>query len=227
MADTITLATLKTRARERADMENSEFVSDTELVSYINSSYSALYDLLVSRFEQYYTLKSEFTVAQGSNTQALPADFYKLEAVDFKIGSDWTTVTKWNLMDRNRRRQLLRLDYRNINPRQYRVVGNNIEFLPEDSADGDYRIWYTPRLTRLSADTDTIDAVNGWEEYIVVDAAIKMLNKEESDVSALLIEKRELEERIEAMAENRDGEPEIITDLMPRAWDNDIRRWDY
>ncbi len=71
MADTITLAQLKTQARERADMENFEFVSAIELVTFLNNSYSKLYDILVSRFENYYTTSLEDAttiVASGSST---------------------------------------------------------------------------------------------------------------------------------------------------------------
>ena len=40
----VTLAQLKELVRQRADQQHSEFVSDSELVSYINNSYKELYD---------------------------------------------------------------------------------------------------------------------------------------------------------------------------------------
>jgi hypothetical protein len=228
MADTITLATLKTRTRQRSDMENSSFVSDSELVSYINSSYAQLYDILVSRFEDYYTTSSTSTVASGANTIAVPADFYKLRGLDYELSTDnFTTITKYNFQNRNKGRRGGYLTYSDSQPRQYRIIGNNLEILPKDNAQGTYKLWYVPRLTRLSDDTDTLDAVNGWEEYIVIDAAIKMLAKEESDISALLIEKRAMEERIEAMANDRDSEPETITDANPNAWWSTDLSWDW
>ena len=60
----------------------------------------------------------------------------------------------------------------------------------------------------------TFDGVSGWEEYIVIDAAIKCLQKEESDVSVLMSQKSAIAKRIEAAAENRDaGEPSKVTDV--------------
>lgn len=224
MADNITLAELKRRARERADMENSEFISDSELTSYINTAYLALYDILVSRFEFYYTKQLEFTIPQNEAEFLVPNDFYKLDGLDFKLGAGqdgWTTVTKWNFKERNRNRSLLRLDYRNVNPRQYRLIANKIDIQPKDRAAGDYRLFYTPRATRLANDSDTVDAVNGWEDYIVLVAAMKMLAKEESDISAIVLEIRDIEDRIEAMSQNRDDEPERVTDMNPFGWRQD------
>ena len=46
----ITLAELRTQARNRADMESSEFVTDTELTDYINSSIAELHDILIQSY---------------------------------------------------------------------------------------------------------------------------------------------------------------------------------
>lgn len=60
-------------------------------------------------------------------------------------------------------------------------------------------------LAAAWSDTYTFDAVSGWEEYIVLDAAIKALIKEESDPSALLTQKAALTQRIMAAAPSRDA----------------------
>ena len=76
---------------------------------------------------------------------------------------------------------------------------------------------------QLSAATVTngsivADGISGWLEYVVTDAAIKMLQKEESDTSTLQFQKAALIKRIEAAAENRDaGSPATIADVQ---WTN-------
>ena len=50
MAQLVTLADIKLRSREMADMVNSQFVSDDELKRYINASIQELYDVLIERF---------------------------------------------------------------------------------------------------------------------------------------------------------------------------------
>jgi hypothetical protein len=62
------------------------------------------------------------------------------------------------------------------------------------------------------------DGVSGWLEYVITDAAIKMMQKEESDTSVLQLQKAALIKRVEAAGENRDaGSPATIADVQ---WTN-------
>jgi len=61
--------------------------------------------------------------------------------------------------------------------------------------------------------TNILDGVNGWEEYIIIDSAIKAKDKEESDTSVLMSRKAEIVRRMESEAENRDaGSPSTVGD---------------
>ena len=62
----------------------------------------------------------------------------------------------------------------------------------------------TNQVVNVFSYTQTMDWFSGWEEYIVVDAAIKMLGKEESDVTVLGGRKAALVGRIQGIAANRD-----------------------
>lgn len=212
MANTVTLAQLRTRASERADMVDSQFISPTEQLSYINASYAELYDLLVASFEDYYTLSPlAFTISSG-NTYALPTGFYKLRGVDLVLSStESIPLRKFNFAERNARD--LSLSVRGGKEVQYRIVGDTLHLQPAASAAGNYQLWYIPIYTPLAAESDTVNGIQAWEEYIVVDVAIKMLTKEESDTSSLEREKANLLRRIQAMAANRDvDQPERISD---------------
>lgn len=210
----ITLAELKLQSRERADMVESEFVTDTELLSYINSSLAELHDLLIAAYsEEYYMTEYEF-VGDGSQAYALPADFYKLRGVDIQDNGDaWRTVKRFNFNKRNEgdnpSMQLMGLPYI-----QYRLVGSNIRFNKIPDGNTTFRIWYYPASVKLAVDADEFDDINGYAEYVIVDAAIKMLNKEESDVSVLMAQKEALRQRLIGMADNRDAnEPESVSDV--------------
>lgn len=211
-----TLSSLRTRVRARADMKNSNFVEDSELNQYINSSYQELYDLLVASFEDYYTAApTSFTISSGSNTYTLPTDFYKLRGVDCSIdGVNYYTMQPFDFANRNNFNNTVGVlnsyQFQNL----YRIVGDKIYITPEDNAAGSYRLWYVPRATVLTLDASTLDGINGWEEYVVVDAARKCLAKEESDTSFLVQEKEMLRQRIIAMSARRDaGMPKSITDV--------------
>lgn len=59
-----------------------------------------------------------------------------------------------------------------------------------------------------------MDGVSGWEEYIVLDTAIKMLNKEETSAVPLEREREAMEAMIEADAENRAmTQPRRVVDI--------------
>lgn len=212
MADTLTLIQLRTRVRERADMVGSTFVSDTELNGYINSSYQELYDKLVEAVQDYNITQFDFTIASG-NTQAVPAAFYKVRGIDDLSSVPSKTVRKFNFNERN--------DYAyppvTVSPSSefsdvtYRLIGNNLLFLPAELAPRSYKLWYVPVPTALSGDSDTADGIQGWNEYVVVDAAIKCLIKEESDVGELLRAKKGLNDRIDNMKHDRDqSQPEKV-----------------
>ena len=59
------------------------------------------------------------------------------------------------------------------------------------------------------------DFYSGWDEYIIIDSAIKIMIKEEADATALLLQKNQIKERIITESQNRDaGEPEVVTDVV-------------
>lgn len=214
-----TLSDFITRVRERADMEGSEFVTDTELTTYINASIQELYDILVSSFQDYYLNESGITTLNsGQSTISLPADFYKLRGVDRQVdNSNWQTITPFSFTERNDRTNTATYVgyYSNDSGIRYRLQGSQIRLTPQDNCAGNYRLWYIPKVTLLSSNSDSFDGINGWEEYVIVDCAIKCLQKEESDVSVLLSQKQALIQRIRGMANNRDsGAPEVIVPVM-------------
>lgn len=223
---TVTLLELKTRARERSDMETSDFVTDSELTGYINSSLAELYDLLVSAYGEDYFLADPFAITTSNNISdyALPDDFYKLKGVDAKInGSDWYSVRPFNFNERNRNQDVTWGLIGGPNVR-YRIMGSKIKLSPLPNGAYPLQLWYVPSAPVLAVDADEFNDVNGFSEYVIVDAAIKMLQKEESDVSVLMAQKMTLKRRLEEMSLNRDaGQPESVSDIY--AENNEFWFW--
>jgi len=243
----MTLSQLITAAQQRADRVNSQFVSKQEWVSYINQSMYELYDLLITVFEDYYLAppiqfmsngstflydlpngSNQFTMAvgQAQGTTFTPAPFYKLIGCDLALNNAtnaYVTINKFNFIDRNR------FVYPNtastiygVFNLQYRVMGNQIMFIPTPTAGQAIRLWYIPRLNQLLQDTDTTTVgISGWTEYIIVRAAKYALDKEESDTAKLDQEILFLKSRIEESAANRDaGMPDKISDTNQGNWAN-------
>lgn len=65
------------------------------------------------------------------------------------------------------------------------------------------------------SDATTVDGIAGWEEYVIIDAAIKAKIKRDLDFSGLKQQKDEMRMRIEAMAEGRDvGQASHVSDAL-------------
>ncbi len=219
MARTVGMTSLALQVRQRADMQNSSgFIGDSELYEYINQSIADLYDLIIAAWGQdRYMATAGVVTASGVDTYPLPSDFYLLRGVDAVLGGNYS-VSLRPFMFNERNLYKSGPGWLYGQPIAYRLEGSNIVFLPQPTGVFNVTLWYIPAPTRLVVGSETgtnvFDGVSGWEEYVVVDAAIKCLQKEESDPSVLMARKQELKARIEAMAPQRDaGAAERVTDV--------------
>lgn len=218
----LSLGQIRYMAQQRADMVNSGFITTAEWNSYITQSYFELYDLLITTYEDYYlAAPSIFYTTNNTGSYPLPTDFYKLMGVDLGLnvsGNAWITLHRFNFIERNRYiYPSTTATYAGVYNLQYKVVGDNLMFIPVPQSNQIVRLWYIPKLSQPLQDTDILKGVSGWLEYVIVDAAIKAMQKEESDVTVLGIQKGALIKRIEDSAMNRDvGEPATISDT--RNW---------
>lgn len=214
----LSLSQVRLMAKQRADRVGSNFVTLPEWNSYINQSYFELYDLLVTSYEDYYVQTPYEFVTDGTTVQyPLPTDLYKVLGVDYGLsGSNdaFVTLQKFDFINRNKYiYPQLTANFLGVFNPSYRLIGDTIMFIPTASAGQTIRVWYIPKMTQLLQDTDILTGISGWSEYVIVDAAIKALQKEESDVSVLMAQKMQLLKRIEESAMNRDaGAPDTISD---------------
>lgn len=200
----VTLATLRTRARERADMPVAGFVPDsaTGIDAWINEGVQRLHEKLCEAFASNYVQNSSAFVVAGE-TVALPADFYRLLGVDLNL----TDGTKATLQ---RFERGMRNVFRNsmVVPdsvtTHYELAGSNIRLLPTPANGMSGTIWYQPIATVLVLTTDTVNFPNGWERYVVLYTAIQMRMKQESDVNDLRFELEKMETELQVIADRRD-----------------------
>lgn len=217
---TVTLSQLRTQTRQRADMENTQFVSDSELNDYLNASAAELNDLLIGTYEDYRLSTYSISVVAGTASYNLPSDFYKLRGVDLVLDNVGNAVTlkPFNFGERNAYMFTPTWNVVGLAYLRYHIKDDQIMFVPVPNNASTVKLWYIPCITRMSSDSDTLDGVNGYEEYVIIDAAIKMKIKEESDISELLAQKQAMKMRIEAMAAGRDaGMPEKVSDVTKQA----------
>ncbi len=225
IAGNLSLKELRLNSQQRADRVGSNFVTVSEWNSYINQSLTELYDLMQTVYEDYFLATSITFVTDGTSMQyALPngvnyssaMPFYKLVGVDLGLGNTnnaRVTINKFDFIDRNRYvYPSITSTFMGVFNMRYRVMGDYLHFIPTPSAGQYVTMWYVPRMTKLLRDTDVSSGVNGWLEYVIIDSAIKALQKEESDVTVLMAQKQALIDRVNTAAMNRDaGAPDTIS----------------
>lgn len=228
MAANVTLGEMKTRTRELADMQTSSqsqaFVTDAELVRHLNRGIKQLYQkLIIARGDEYYAKSTTFPTVASQANYALPADFMQLLMLAVTDGSIVVPVEKWTMKQWADLRYLQNVSSNDLTLYRYRIVGPNIEVRPEPTTSAHtFTMYYLPAFLSLTMDGDTFDGINGWEDWACYNAAIDMLNKEESfeQSAALMAQKQQLEDQISALAGARDANlPERVGDTMRDWWE--------
>ncbi len=217
-------ATLRTRVRQRADMVNSTFVSDSEIDTFNERAFQELYGMAVGEWEDIYVRKFETTIAPSAgltgNVAAsefnLPSDVKKLRSVRIKNDRFLSPISI---------REIEGLDaaggsQRTSKPRYYWLYGNayanpvpssptvaslgmSIALMPPPDTTYTITVYYVPAVSLEEVSRDdgfgnpnTLAMLADWDEYVVLTACIKCKDKEESDVSVLLQERAMLLENI-------------------------------
>lgn len=225
-----TQAQLITEVRQRADMENSQKVTDIEIVTYLNIEMLSLYDLLIGAFQDYYVSSATFSlpanaVAGTTNEYALPTDFYKVLGLDLTSTSTvWPlTIHSYSRAERNRPNGIC-----------YHIGGDkiaspgagggwNLRIMPVLLSAGSYTLTYVPNSPQFpvgSTPTAVLDAnFDRWRQYLTCGAAVACQIKEESDYSANAALQAQKRNDLISIAQNRDaGECEQIPDVTSGGW---------
>ncbi len=219
----VTLQQLIDRIRDRSDQGTSGFVTDAEITNYVNVYKREYEDLLVRTFGADYSATSAtFSATANTENYNLSAltggTFYKLQGLDVADSSrptGWRDVKAFNFHDRNK---IVVpgtvLPIQQNGEIRYRVWGPSLTLRPVPTGTLQMKLWWTPQTIAMSSTTDSFDDVNGWSELIVLDTAIAIKDKEESDTSVLQTDRQRMVQRITEMAPNRDaGDPHTIADV--------------
>jgi len=187
---------LEQRVRERADMVGSLFVSSTEIASYMEASWQELYTACSVQSEDLFVKQYALTITGGTAVYPLSgaADIKKLRGVRIKGDVFLSPLSL---------REVQNLDRtgRTGKPRFYWMYGdttnNNglmaLEILPPPDNSYSLLVFYQPAIQLADVSgLSVLPMLAGFDEFIVVSAAMKCKNKEESDCSLLMTEKQSL-----------------------------------
>lgn len=198
-----TLAELRAAVASRGQYENSDDITPTLLNGFINEAIAELWDLLVAKWQDYYTTSTTFAFVAGTDTYALPSGFYKLRKVELQQApgppATWEKIEPHDLAIAHEFRTGGGRHYR------YRIQAGNLVFVPLPSIVETIRIYYVPVAPLLAADGDTITGINGYEELCIQLALKRCKDREDLDTSGIEREIDRLERRIRTAADARDA----------------------
>jgi hypothetical protein len=192
MARFCTLGQLRSDLDQRADIESDQQFTQAEKDRLINQAITKFWDLLVrSAPPDYFLSFADVTTVEGTTEYPLPPTFYKMRRVQVDESQ-------------GRRRSLdtMQPDDRIVlqPPANQQTV--HLEFIPA--------------APLLVITPDTFDGVNGWEEVIVLEAAIKIYRKKNLDPSSLAAELQDERARLTKMAYRDAGSPPTLTRVRNR-----------
>ena len=215
-----TVANIRLECQQRTDLLGSPNITTQEWNSMINQSFKELWNIIAQKFGDDYYVASPYTYTtiNGIQFYPLPVDFKALLGVEVALNpgdpNSWITIKQFEFIQRNLYNYPNQYTFYGITNLKYRLNGNNLYIVPIPQAGQTIRIWYVPRPNQLINDTDTVDAVAGWEEYIVADVCLKALAKQEQPVDVFAAQKLAMLKRIEEEAENRNiGESQRVSDV--------------
>jgi len=195
-------------------MENSTFITDSEITEYLNQELAELWSRLIQgQGQPFYRSSSSITVTSGTALYNLPSDFFEVQEVIATIGGVSGPLRPFMASEHG---YLVNGGAVTLLPGfavRYRIQANQIEFVPS-SQSFTAILYYSPTQPRLSAGGDTFDGFAGFEMAAIYGTVATMLAKEESDPSFYVGQKERIYRHIDSLASQRDASaPERVQDV--------------
>lgn len=202
-------------------MENSSsFITDDEITHMLNDSIADVYAQMVNVNDgSLFATLSPQLVKIGDNAFQLPSDFLRLVDVNIYTGSRWVPAFP---SDPQEYLELLTRNYNGDHDVRYFLKLNPSQdryelFLFPAKTIANIGVRYIQSAPTLSVAADTLKWPSNWHQPVVVDTAIKMLVKEESDPSGLIFEyERALKRVLKDIRSQKVAEVKTIRDMGGR-----------
>lgn len=223
-----TLTELRTLVIQCADLSlTDQFITTAELNGHINRSISRLYDLATENDAQLFIAPEQIQFSAPTTAPNIYAltSAYKIVGVELwtdAVGSQRIAILPAMPLE------IPALMSTNANANttfgaKYRVYGGlglsstgglRAELYPPPSPTTYVNFKYLPPAPILVDDSTPMRFPNGWEEFVVLDAAIRCIAKEEGDTRELQRQRDELAEEIRNASASLDrGSPDVVQDV--------------
>lgn len=198
---TWTLAQLQAAVQHRGAYERSNDITLALIAEFLNEAIAELWDLIVEKWADYYTISTTFPFVAGTDSYQLPGGFYKLRKVELQ----WDSTPTWCRMETHD--LAIAHEFVNVSNRRYsyRLQAGYLVFVPVPATAETIRIYYIPCAPVLVGSADAIDGINGYEELVIQLSLKRCKDREELDTSTIDREIARLTARIRTAADGRDA----------------------
>lgn len=217
-----------TDVRRLTDTENDNHITDAYLLTLIDRSYGKLYKTITTQYESYFdTEDTSLALVVDQRLYNLPATILHLKGVDIVKGSERIPLRRFTLNQRSSftndprfvpyAAERMRTNYR------YKTQGNSLRIDPLPNSTEPLILTYVPRPTRITSSSDTFDVIAGFDDFIIYDAAIQVLTRQERDPSQYVALRQDALNSVIATVSPRETvDPVHVTDVF---FSNGSVRW--
>lgn len=201
------------KVRSLADLANSSFISDAEILDFANRAFKDLYNKIIEANEDFFTVGLKVKLLRDKSY--LPEDFYKMRSLDKDFGGTFYTIPPANFRERENYQLAATL----FHPYQiggyadnyrYTIVRNILQ-IETRFLLGDFMLWYIPVAKDIG---DGASLPVGWENYVIYQAAKECALKEESPHTRFAVAAKEaLKVVVKACAERNLSQTSAIVDV--------------
>lgn len=205
-----TLADLRGEIRDLTDISGSAFHNDYDLNKYINKSLGSLQSLMVNTFDgSYFIATGSYDITTTASTQDY--DFsalnpWKVISVSYNDGSYDYIMEPAAWSERHDLQTVEPTIIDDVNaPYRYLLFGNRIKVIPAPPANKTIKLFYIPKWSNLTSDSDVIDAQipEHYLTWAIADVAMKIKIKSEEPTQEVMALKQDIERLIREDANNR------------------------
>lgn len=207
---TATLSTIRDRVRFLGSYENSTKFTTPLINAEINAALAELYELLDDVHGGYFDTETTTSTVAGQAYVDLPSNFWRLRGVDILIGGKYRMLDQVGIEQRN--------DFQTSTglPVAYRTIAGGtrgrLGLYPTPSGVSTLRIVYTPTYTPLSADGDSFEYYNSYEDFVVCGTLLRLDQREERPLAERQNELARIKDRItKGASRRRAAEPAYLS----------------
>lgn len=197
-------ADLITEVRRISEMENTNFVTDNEIVDYLNSAWRWANMKLGESYEDWNIETHDFPSVAGTREYAVPADFVRLRKLMY-VRDYGTSSEREYPMHRVNWQATDSYPLYASRPNRFMLRGGNIRLFPVVSSVHNFRLYYLPAPATFTSASVDLEMHYGIDRFIVYDAAMRCLQKEKSDSTEVTMERNNSFNDLMQSADNRDS----------------------